>query len=72
MPKARKPGDPWYTALYRDPHTLWWAPAIFYFVFVVWLTGVIGPLNAQGALLWATLFAIAVTAGIWLRRPSRE
>ena len=28
MPKPRKPGDPWHTVFYRDPHALWWAPAV--------------------------------------------
>lgn len=25
---TRSPGDPWYTALYRDPHTYWWLPSL--------------------------------------------
>jgi hypothetical protein len=34
MPTRRTPDDPWYTALYREPHTLGWAPAALTFVLV--------------------------------------
>jgi hypothetical protein len=28
MTKVRPPGEPWYTALNREPRQLWWAPYI--------------------------------------------
>lgn len=27
MVAVRRPGDPWYTAVYKNPHTRWWGPA---------------------------------------------
>lgn len=35
MSGVRAPGEPWYTALYREPYRLWWVPAVLMFPVVI-------------------------------------
>lgn len=71
--KRRSVEDPWYTAIYRDPYRLWWAPALFLFpVEFVVLDYLLGD-SAQDALTISALLALAYTLGCFVRlRRSRK
>ena len=68
MPRQRSLDDPWYTALYRDPHTLWWAYGLFYFPLLFVVLHFLASDSATHAALISAIFAVLCTLGILLRR----
>jgi len=72
MPERRTVEDPWYTALYKEPHTLWWAPAVA--VFVIWMgVGLLMQNDTQHALVQAAALSAgpALVSYIYWRRKRR-
>lgn len=57
MVKRRTADDPWYTAIYREPHALWWAPAVFTFIVIFVVAYYVGGDTVAGASAWAAALA---------------
>ena len=68
MPTRRKPGDPWYTVIYREPHSLFWAPSVLTFalVFVIDRFGFNASI-AESA-LWGAIVAAAQVTSVYVFR----
>lgn len=58
MVKRRTADDPWYTAIYREPHTFWWAPAVFSFIVIFGVAYYVGD-SVAGASAWAAALTVA-------------
>lgn len=71
MTKVRVPGDPWYTALYRDPYRLWWAPPLFIFAFLLLLRVTFFDDDWVESLILAAVPAAAYAIFVGLRHRSR-
>ena len=54
----RQAGDPWYTVLYREPHTLWWAPGLYILFSVFVVLRFPGDESTGEALSWASALAV--------------
>ena len=59
MPERRAADDPWYTALYKEPRSIWWGPAVA--VFVIWVA--VGLLMQRNSTRDALVQAAALSAG---------
>lgn len=53
MARTRDPGDPWYTAVYRNPHTRWWGPAAPMLVALLLINRLAFDNTWAESLLWA-------------------
>lgn len=61
MLKRRTADDPWYTTIYREPHTMWWAPAVFLFVVIFVVARANGDTVAEAsgwAAAWSAVYAV--------------
>ena len=69
--RPRRPGDPWYTVLYRDPHTLWWAPGLFGAVALLLTNLFVFERSLFHAMIVGALLGIVGSVGTYYRRRKR-
>ena len=65
---VRSPDDPWYTVLYRDPHTLRWAPGLFVAAVSLMANLLLFDRSALHALVVAFLMGAVITGSAYVRR----
>ena len=70
--KPRQPSDPWFTILYRDPHTVWWAPAVAVAVVVALVDLLVFDLSVRHSLAVAALIGGSSAAGSYVRWRRRR
>jgi hypothetical protein len=51
--RTRELSDPWYTAVYKNPHTRWWGPAAPMLVAVLLFNRLVLDNTRVESLLWA-------------------
>jgi hypothetical protein len=64
----RRPDDPWFTVLYRDPHTLWWLPGAVVALGALLLDLLVFKFSAVHSSAVAALMGGSAAAGSYIRR----